>query len=325
MMAAFYSSQVPYGDLIEYINIYKNINAIDIFDYKRFGGGAEIFILILMKVIFITTGGDEYLFLFFSFMLIQILLYIFCYKTDKKLALLYFGVFNFSILFVEGNAIYLRQCFSVLFFMLAVQYKGMFKYILYFLSFVSHLSSILNFMIYYCRDIFGYWKSVLVLVLTLTFSSYFYLDYILFSVNKLISYSDNDRFSGIRTNYLYFLVMFSFMFFYILTLTNKIVDDKRLLYLLFFNLILLVILKDVSSLSFRLAFLLFSFSPFFIYTFIESDEFSFKNKYFLLIVLMFFNSLSYFYGLYNISHMKNAFTFFGNNPVVISFSSAIFH
>ena len=47
----FFASLKPFGDLAEYLNIYKDLNAnlLDVFGYSRFGNGLEFMFLLFMK------------------------------------------------------------------------------------------------------------------------------------------------------------------------------------------------------------------------------------------------------------------------------------
>lgn len=60
----FYSSITPFSDIAEYVLIYRNIMETNIFSFGRFGGGIEIFILLMMRVVYFIFNGNEYVFYF---------------------------------------------------------------------------------------------------------------------------------------------------------------------------------------------------------------------------------------------------------------------
>ncbi|HHH3795924.1 TPA: EpsG family protein, partial [Enterobacter hormaechei subsp. steigerwaltii] len=149
-IVAFFASLKPFGDLAEYLNVYKDLNAnmLEVFGYSRFGNGLEFMFLLFMKFIGSISNGNEQFFLVATYTLIIICLSNLIKDIDSRYQLLILGLFFFNLGFVEVSSYFLRQVLSILVFLNAINKSRFKKWLLFIIAVTFHVSAVINIVIY---------------------------------------------------------------------------------------------------------------------------------------------------------------------------------
>ncbi|WP_341517170.1 EpsG family protein [Citrobacter gillenii] len=293
----FYSSITPFSDIAEYVLIYRNIMDINIFSFGRFGGGIEILILFIMRVVYFISDGNEYAFLLACFTLIQILLFLFCWRVNPKLSCLYFLIFNLSYAFYAFNAYFLRSMLSVVFLINAFLLYNKKKYAFYFLSIISHLSSVLY---------IGVWEFIkarntkikaivlalaAILVVVCIISLRDRIEYYLF-------YSNGNSMGYVQALTIVINYLFCFLLLFYSNTRTELTTKRMFLFLTFFLLLGLVSYKVPQNFGIRISLFIYALSPFFIYPLLMSSRVYTSSKIFALNFVLLVNCLFFFIILY---------------------------
>ncbi|WP_407731292.1 EpsG family protein [Pseudocitrobacter faecalis] len=293
----FYSAIIPFSDIAEYITIYRDINNTDIYDFGRFGGGVEVFILFLMRAVYSLSNGNEYLFLFTVFSLIQILLYIFCLRVNNKLACLYFITFNLSYSFYSFNAYFLRSMLAAVILLNAFLFINKKRYYIYILAVTSHISSILFIGLWeFTKDRSKNVKFLVVVISAITVAFC-----IVFAWQRLAFYLFQS--TGNTMGYVQLItIILNFTLCFIIIWYSNIRNEfeiKRILFLLVTNLLLAIITYKIpQNFGIRISLFLYALSPFFLYPFLKSELITFNNKILSLYLMLTINTMLLFVVLF---------------------------
>lgn len=293
----FYSSITPFSDIAEYVLIYRNIMETNIFSFGRFGGGIEIFILLMMRVVYFIFNGNEYVFLFSSFTIIQLFLFLFCFRINPRLSCLYFLIFNLSYVFYAFNAYFLRSMLSAVFLLNAFLLCNRKKYLYYLLAITSHLSSVLY---------IGVWEFikarnrkikfiVLITAICLMVVCFITLreriEYYLFN-----SYGNSMGYVQVLTIVVNYLLCFSILFYS--NARAELITRRMFLFLLFFLLLGIVSYNIPQNFGIRISLFIYALSPFFIYPMLISTKIYISSKIIALYTLLLINCSFLFIILY---------------------------
>lgn len=293
----FYSSVIPFSDIAEYITVYRGINEIDILGFGRFGGGVEVCILFLMRIVYLLSNGNEYAFLLTYFSLIQLLLFIFCLRVNARLACLYFITFNLSYSFYSFNAYFLRSMLAAVILLNAFLFINKKRYILYVLAITSHVSSVLFIGLWeYLKDRNKKIKFLVVtILLTLVTLCFIFLrdriEYYLF------------KSSGNSMGYVQAItILLNFFLCFIILWYSSIkteVDVRKVYFLLIMFLFLAFITYKVpQNFGIRISLFLYALSPFFIYPLLRSEKVTLNNKILSLYLILSINAFLLFTVLF---------------------------
>lgn len=293
----FYSSITPFSDIAEYVLIYRHIMEIDIFSFGRFGGGIEIFILLIMRGVYFVFNGNEYVFLLSSFTIIQFFLFLFCLRINPRLSCLYFLVFNLSYAFYAFNAYFLRSMLSAVFLLNAFVLFNRKKYFYYLLAITSHLSSVLY---------IGMWEFikarnrkikfiVLIIAIFLMVVCFISLreriEYYLFN-----SHGNSMGYVQVLTIVINYLLCFLILFYS--NARTELITRRMFLFLIFFLLLGIMSYNIPQNFGIRIALFIYALSPFFIYPMLISSKVYTASKIIALYLLLLINCSFLFIVLY---------------------------
>ena len=314
----FYATLQPFGDLSEYLHIYNKINTIDIFHYTRFGKGIEFFILILMKVVYFITQGNQFAFLVSIYALIFTLLMIVCKKMTNEFYLLLFFCIFFSYGFVQANSYFIRQMISMLFvFMMIVEFNK--KSIIYgFLSIISHTSAVIPISLIVIINAKRF-KKVLYLITPILFIGLltaYELGFYHYIISKLIN--SNVSFSKLNiSQIIIYNSQIVIIFFLLYMFRHKINKEKNSLFLIFFGVIsflLFWVFINIPAMSNRFALFMCAFPGLLLYP-ILSSNINFKLKYVILISIVLINLVPALYLFYNVTLLGSDLNFMSFKPI----------
>lgn len=314
----FYATLQPFGDLAEYLHVYNNINNIDIFHYTRFGKGIEFFILVVMKVVYVITEGNQFAFLITIYTLIFTLLIFVCKKMTKNFSLLLFFSVFFSYGFVQANSYFIRQILSMLFvFMLIVEWNK--KSIVYgFLSIISHTSAIIPIGLIFIKYINQFKKTLYVIIPALILGMLLLYDigFYNYIISKLIS--ANAKFSTLKTSQIIiYNSQFVFIFYLLYVYKNKLNKQSNSIFLITFGLfsfVLFWVFINIPAMSNRFALFMCAFPGLLLWP-ILSGDINFKSKYMILISIVSINLIPALYLFYNVALMGSSLNFLGYKPI----------
>ena len=314
----FYATLQPFSDLAEYLHVYNNINNINIFHYTRFGKGIEFFILVIMKIVYFITNGDQFAFLVSIYLIIFSLLITICKKMDDEFYLLLFFCVFFSYGFVQTNSYVLRQIISILFIlMMIVEWNK--KSIIYgVLSIISHTSAIIAIGLFFITSIKKRKKLILVIIPIFILVNIIFYNIGMFSyVFDRIIRVDN-KFSSLQTSQIIIynsqvITAFGLLYFFRHNL-NRSNNSFFLMTFGVLNFFLFWVVIDIPAMSNRLALFMCAFSGLLLYP-ILSGKIDFKNKYKVLIIMISVNLLPVLYVFYNVEMHNNLFNFMDFSPI----------
>lgn len=310
-----YSSITPFSDIAEYMLIYRGVTDVDIFSFGRFGGGIEIFILALMRLVYFISDGNEYLFLFFCFTIIQIFLFVFCYRVNRRLSCLYFLVFNLSYAYYSFNAYFLRSMLSAVFLINAFLFISKKKYVYYFFAIISHLSSVLYIGVWeYLRarnKKLKIWVASMATV-TIICCFIFLRDRIEFYLFK----SSGNSMGYVQVVIIAFNYILCLLLLFFSNARKELSTQRIILFLTFFFILALVTYKIPQNFGIRISILLYALSPFFLYPLLTSCNVTILNKIKSLSLYMIVNCCFLFVVLYKGDDISNHMR---SNPLDTSF------
>lgn len=315
----FYSSITPFSDIAEYVLIYRNITEINIFTFGRFGGGIEVFILVIMRGVNFIFNGNEYAFLFSSFTLIQCFLFLFCFRINRRLSCLYFLIFNLSYAFYAFNAYFLRSMLSAVFLLNAFLFCNRKKYFYYLLAILSHLSSVLyigiwEFIKAKSRKIKFVVLIVAIFIMTVCFISLRErIEYYLFN-----SYGNSMGYVQAFTIVLNYLLCFLILFYS--NARTELITKRMFLFLMFFLLLGIMSYNIPQNFGIRIALFIYALSPFFIYPMLISSKVNISSKIIALYLMLLINCSFLFIILYKGDDVS--FYMF-ENPFDVSFMEVL--
>lgn len=289
----FYSSIIPFSDIAEYITVYRGINETDILGFGRFGGGIEVGILFLMRIVYLLSNGNEYAFLLTYFSLIQLLLFTFCVRVNTRLACLYFITLNLSYSFYSFNAYFLRSMLAAVILLNAFLFLNRKRYVLYALAIISHISSVL---------FIGLWeftknrnKNIKLVVVTILLTS---VALCIFFLRDRIEYY-LFKSSGNSMGYVQAItILLNFFLCLIILWYSSIkteIEVRKIILLLVVFLFLAAITYNIpQSFGIRISLFLYALSPFFIYPLLQSEKVTFSNKVLSLYLILIINAFLLF-------------------------------
>ncbi|MCS3601275.1 hypothetical protein M2371_000461 [Buttiauxella sp. BIGb0471] len=293
----FYSSIIPFSDIAEYITVYRGINETDILGFGRFGGGIEICILFLMRIVYLFSNGNEYAFLLIYFSLIQLLLFTFCLRVNSRLACLYFITFNLSYSFYSFNVYFLRSMLAAVILLNAFLYVNKKRYLLYFLAITSHASSVLFIGLWeYLKDRNKKIKFAAgtILLSLVAFCIIFLRDRIEYYLFK--SSGNSMGYVQAMTFFVNFLLCFIILWY---SNIKTEVEVRKVFFLLIVFLFLAAITYNVpQSFGIRISLFLYALSPFFIYPLLRSEKVTLNNKILSLYTILSINTFLLFTVLF---------------------------
>lgn len=330
-IVAFFASLKPFGDLAEYLNVYKDLNAnmLEVFGYTRFGNGLEFMFLLFMKVIGSISNGNEQFFLIATYTLIVVCLSDLIKGIDSRYQLLILGLFFFNLGFVEVSSYFLRQVLSILIFLNATNKSTFKKWLLFIIAVTFHVSAVINVVIYLLALLLKD-KKISFVVVFLAFATaaliFFGLLYVTplydIVVTKFLSVSENDKFSTLPLNY---IIMTLANIVIILVTTRKGSIYTNFEKLLFFKeCFLFLILLSLPALSNRLGMIIFGFYPYFLLANFRRHSINLDTReYFLIGAIFVINLLPFLYLMYNVSMGNNMFSFLEGKPLTANLYNII--
>ncbi|MGR5311915.1 EpsG family protein [Photobacterium damselae] len=315
----FYSTLQPFGDLAEYLHVYNQINNIDLFNYKRFGMGVEIFILLLMKIVYFVSNGNEFAFLFSVYSVIFALLIKICKKIDNDFYILLFLTVFFSYGFVQSNSYFLRQIISILFvFLMFLSVKKISVITYCFLAVTSHVSGLLSICVYVAYSLKNNKKMVLLILLLSIVSiiiSYKlgFLDYVIYKLESATQKFSLLSLVQIISYSIPFVVIFYFLYKYRIYISK---DKSSSLIIIFsiVNFILFWGFIKVPAMSNRFALFMCAFPSILLAPILKgyvTHLFRFK----ILLVILFLNIIPMFYTLYFVELKGSELNFLNYQPI----------
>lgn len=314
----FYATLQPFGDLAEYLHIYNEINTIDILHYTRFGKGLEFFILVIMKVVYFITQGNQFAFLVSIYTLIFTLLMIICKKMTKDFYLLLFFSVFFSYGFIQANSYFIRQMLSMLFvFMMIVEFNK--KSIVYgFLSIISHTSAVIPIGLMLVTYVRRFKKLLYIIIPILFFGLFISYDLGLYKyvVSKLTNSS--ARFSTLKISQIIIYnsqIVIIFCLLYIFK--DKLNKEKNSIFLIVFGVFsffLFWFFITIPAMSNRFALFMCAFPGLLLYP-ILSGNIDFKLKYVILLIIVSINLIPAFYLFYNVALVGSDLNFMSFKPI----------
>lgn len=330
----FYSSLQPFSDLSEYMNVYHQVNdgTIDIFNYQRFGHGAEFLILIIMKVTGWIFSNNDQMFLITIYFLIFAVIYATCIKVNRRYHLALFGLLFFTLGFVESMSYVLRQNLSLFIFLYAVYAvrNSKVRFVLFLLSFTAHISGIINISVYYFAVIYkkkiagiqSVFKMLLVVFIIglalLTFVKFTPLgESLLLKSNAVVN---NSRFSLMPLSYVALTAINTLVLLYLISKSKGI--DTVTYYLFLKEALVFFLFLPLPTVSNRLGIILFSYSAVFMFYFFKNpanNAIAYKR----VAVLLAINLLPFMYSMSVVSAKGNDYTFYNNQPLTYNLFQVI--
>ncbi|MCD9521179.1 EpsG family protein [Photobacterium phosphoreum] len=315
----FYCTLQPFGDLAEYLDVYNNINNIDIFDYKRFGMGIEVLILFVMKIVSFLSDGNKFAFLFSIYSIIFLLLVSVCKKIDNRYYVLIFLTIFLNYGFLQSNSYFLRQIISVLFiFLMFFSIRNEGKIIYSFLAIISHVSGMLALVSYVILQIKSNKKILGVMFflgIVIVFISY-YLGIFSYILDRLDSSS--GKFSVLNPlQILEYNISFLLIFYFLWRYKAYICKDTTSLLIIIFAIINFVFfwgLIKIPAMSNRLALFMCAF-PTILLTPIIKGNVTFWFKYQIILMLLIINIVPIFYTLYCVELKGSELNFLNYQPI----------
>ncbi|HBI6860834.1 TPA: EpsG family protein [Enterobacter cloacae] len=327
----FFASLKPFGDLAEYLNIYKDLNAnlLDVFGYSRFGNGLEFMFLLFMKVIGSISNGNEQFFLVATYALIVICLSNLIKGIDSRYKLLILGLFFFNLGFMEVSSYFLRQVLSILIFLNAINKRTYKKWLLFIIAVTFHVSAVINIAIYLLAVLLkGRKISFIAVFLSFSFAGliFFGLLYVTplydFVVTKFLSVSENDKFSTLPLNYI-IMTLANIVIILVATRKGSIYNNFEKL-LFFKECFLFLILLSLPALSNRLGMIIFGFYPYFLLAYFKRRSININTREYVFFGSIFvINLLPFLYLMYNVSMGNNMFTFLEGKPLTANIYNII--
>lgn len=318
----FFATAQPFSDLAEYLNIYKDINDINIFSYTRFGMGIEFLILIIMKVSFFLSGGSEFFFLLVIYSIIFILLYKVCKEIDGDFYLLIFFIVFYSYGFIQANSMFLRQMLAMLFLLLMIFSNGIPRFTYGLLSVFSHTSMIIGIVSYCIVRLRKYNLLLLISVFLFSILTFFVYSSGLseYLIDKVISVqSKSATLNTVQVliyNFPVFIVFSLFLFH-----RKKINKSHASFFFIFFGFLNFAIFWfgiSIPTVSNRLGLFICAFSGLLLYPLI-SGRVTYMFKYKILICMLLINFFPATYTLYNIELRGSDLNFLDFKPLTSDF------
>lgn len=315
----FFSSLKPFADLAEYLSIYHQLGDgnISAFSYQRFGFGFEFVYLLFMKIIGIISNENDQVLIIFTYSLIFILIFKISSAIGKRFSILFFGLFFFSLGFVETASYFIRQILSITFFfygLICCKSKTA-KAFLFFLSLFSHLSAIVNISLYigYCLlrhnksgpRIFAF--SAIGLVAIIALAPFFDI-----AIQKMNDTASNSNFSTLPIAYI-LLTTINVIFIFVVNYRAKI-KGGVFSFIFLKEIFLFYVLLPYPAMSNRVSMIIFSFYPVFLFPLLSNANITIRKKNTILLLIMIINLPPYLYAMKNISASGNSYTFYQNKP-----------
>ena len=322
----FYASLQPFSDLAEYMHVYHQVvdGTIDIFNYERFGHGAEFLILIIMKVTGWVFSNNDQMFLITVYFSIFVIIYATCIKVNHRYHLALFGLLFFTLGFVESLSYFLRQNLSLVIFIYAVYAvrNSKIRFILFLFSFTAHISGIINIAVYYFAVIYkkkiagiqGVFK-ILLVVLMVSMALFAFVkftalgDSLLLKTNAVVN---NTSFSLMPLTYVALATINTLAILYLISKSKGI--DTVTYYLFLKEVLLFFLLLPLPAVSNRLGMILFSYCAVFMFYFFKNPANN-KIAYKRVALLLAINLLPFMYSMSVISAKGNDYTFYNNQPL----------
>lgn len=267
-----------YDDTLQYYYAFLNIRS------NPFPYGVEIITPIYMQIVSF-LGLSFYQFIFICYLSWLPILIWFIYQAKKRPLLIFVPLFFLTHFFYDNAAFLVRQYLSCVFFFIYVYLHNKnsnYKYCFFIISFFTHISSVILFLIYYLVNFLFFRLNVSIRVCSIVISfivtlsllsgidlSQVIIKIILSNMDKInlddlmrkaLYYNSDDLSSSTNINVL-ILIVAQFYLVTLLLIFNKISNIKVLKALLFFyvNIFLFLMLRNTVVLSTRVGFLSFYF------------------------------------------------------------------
>lgn len=315
----FFSSLKPFADLAEYLSIYHQLGdgSISVFSYQRFGFGFEFVYLLFMKIISIISNVNDQVLLISTYSLIFILICKISSVAEKRFSILFFGLFFFSLGFVETASYFIRQILSITFFFYGLIYckSKTARAFLFLLSLFSHLSAIINIAIY-----IGYslsknnrkWMWVFAFSAVGVAAIIGMTPFFDVAIQKMNDTALNSNFSTMPIAYI-LLTTVNVMFILGVNYGCKI-KGGIFSFIFLKEVFLFYLLLPYPALSNRVSMIIFSFYPVFLFPLLSNVNVSVRKKNSILLLMLIINLPPYLYAMKNISSSGNLYTFYQNRP-----------
>ena len=330
----FYASLKPFSDLAEYMNVYHQVNdgTIDIFNYERFGHGAEILILMIMKVSGWLFSNNDQMFLISIYFCIFAVIYATCIRVNRRYHLALFGLLFFTLGFIESMSYFVRQNLSLVIFIYAVYAvrNSKFRFLLFILSFTAHISGIINIAVYYFAVIYkkkiSGIQGVFKLLIAVLFIGLALLAFVKFTplgeslLLKSNAVVNNTNFSLMPLTYVALAAINTLVILYLISKSKGI--DTVTYYLLLKEILFFFLLLPLPAVSNRLGMILFSYCAVFMFYFFKNpanNAIAYKR----VAVLLAVNLLPFMYSMSVISSNGNDYTFYNNQPLTLNLFQVI--
>ncbi|WNN42966.1 EpsG family protein [Winslowiella toletana] len=330
----FYASLKPFSDLAEYMNVYHQVNdgTIDIFNYERFGHGAEILILMIMKVSGWLFSNNDQMFLISIYFCIFAVIYATCIRVNRRYHLALFGLLFFTLGFIESMSYFVRQNLSLVIFIYAVYAvrNSKFRFLLFILSFTAHISGIINIAVYYFAVIYkkkiSGIQGVFKLLIAVLFIGLALLAFVKFTplgeslLLKSNAVVNNTNFSLMPLTYVALAAINTLVIVYLISKSKGI--DTVTYYLFLKEILFFFLLLPLPAVSNRLGMILFSYCAVFMFYFFKNpanNAIAYKR----VAVLLAVNLLPFMYSMSIISANGNDYTFYNNQPLTYNLFQVI--